>query len=173
MGRRASEEDEQLMAALHDAHAASLLSFARRYTTDLAHAEDIVQETLLRAWRHLDRLDPDDNPRGYLLTTARNIITDQWRKDRSRPRLIHDDAVLSTRPAPDDLSLAMQGWVVAEALARLSDDHRAVVQALYYDGRSVNETAARLGVPAGTVKSRSYYAVRALRLALEEMGELR
>jgi RNA polymerase sigma-70 factor (ECF subfamily) len=67
----------------------------------------------------------------------------------------------------------MQGWVVAEALARLSKDHRAVVQALYYDGCTVNEAALRLGVPAGTVKSRSYYAVRALRTALEEMGELR
>ncbi len=165
--------DEQLMAALCDAHADALLSFARRYTTDVAQAEDVVQETFLRAWRHLHRLDPRANPRAYLLTTARNVMTDQWRKDRRRPRLVTDETVLSNQPAPEDLASAMQGWVVAEALARLSEDHRAVVQALYYDGCTVNEAALRLGVPAGTVKSRSYYAVRALRAALEEMGELR
>lgn len=161
------------MAALYDAHADALLSFARRYTPDLAQAEDVVQETLLRAWQHLARLDPDNNPRAYLMTTARNVITDQWRRDRRRPRLVQDDTALSASLAPEDITTAMESWVVAEALERLSDDHRAVVEALYYDGCTVNEAALRLGIPTGTVKSRSYYAVRSLRSALEEMGELR
>ena len=61
-------------------------------------------------------------------------------------------------------------WVVADALTRLSEEHRAVLLECYYRGRPVAEAARRLGVPEGTVKSRTHYALRALRLALEEMG---
>jgi RNA polymerase sigma-70 factor (ECF subfamily) len=61
-------------------------------------------------------------------------------------------------------------WVVAEAITRLSADHRAVLLECYYRGQPVAEASRRLGVPEGTVKSRTHYALRALRLALEEMG---
>lgn len=168
-----SDADERLMTALCDEHADALFSFARRYTRDRTQAEDVVQETLLRAWRHLDRLDAQQgNARAYLMTVARNVITDQWRRDQRRPRLVTDEGTLLAQHAPKDLDGAVEGWVIAEALRRLTDDHRAVVQALYYDGNTIKEAAIRLGVPPGTVKSRSYYAVRALRATLEEMGEL-
>ena len=60
--------------------------------------------------------------------------------------------------------------MVAEALTKLSPDHRAVLHECYYRGAPVSEAARRLGVPEGTVKSRTHYALRALRLELEEMG---
>ena len=64
----------------------------------------------------------------------------------------------------------MEAWQVADALASLSADHRTVLLETYYRGRTVTEAATTLGIPVGTVKSRSYYALRALRLALEERG---
>jgi RNA polymerase sigma-70 factor (ECF subfamily) len=67
----------------------------------------------------------------------------------------------------------LEGQLVVAALGRLSDEHREVIQVLYYDGLSVTEAAAKLTVPQGTVKSRAYYAVRHLRAAFEEMGVLR
>ncbi len=73
-------------------------------------------------------------------------------------------------PAADELDRAVQQWQVADALASLSAQHRAVLLETYYRGRSIAEASATLGIPAGTVKSRSYYALRALRLALQERG---
>lgn len=73
-------------------------------------------------------------------------------------------------PAADDISRALESWTFAEALADLSPEHRSVLIETYYRGRSVSEAAAALGIPPGTVKSRSYYALRALKLALEERG---
>lgn len=166
--------DQRLMTALYAEHADALFSFVRRYVADRQRAEDVVQETLLRAWRHLDRLDVHSgNPRSYLFTVARNVLTDQWRSEQRRPRLVSDDQAVAAVPDDGDIDAAVEGWVVAEALRRLTAEHRQVVQALYYEGRTVADTANRLGIPVGTVKSRCYYAVRALRAAFQEMGVLR
>jgi RNA polymerase sigma-70 factor (ECF subfamily) len=162
--------EERLMTALYQEHGPVLLAFARRYV-DRSQAEDVVQETLLRAWRHLDRLDTDrGNPRAYLMTVTRNVLTDQWRARRSRPQLVDDDDPLDRIPTDDDIDAALERSIVSEALTRLTPEHRAVVQSLYFDGRTIQETAARLHLPPGTVKSRSYYAIRALRTVFEEMG---
>ena len=169
-----SSDEHQLMSALYAEHADALFFFARRYVLDRGRAEDVVQETLLRAWRHLGQLDGDrGNPRAYLLTVARNVITDHWRADQRRPRTVAGDEMLLTVPTDDDIDAAVESWVIAEALRRLTPEHRQVIQLLYYEGRTVTDAATRLGVPAGTVKSRSYYAVRALRALFEEMGVLR
>lgn len=64
----------------------------------------------------------------------------------------------------------LESWAVAEALTSLRPDHREVLVETYFRGRSVSETAATLGIPAGTVKSRTFYALKALRLALQERG---
>lgn len=87
------------MTALYDEHAGALLSFVRRYVHDTHLAEDVVQETLLRAWAHLNRLDAaHGNPRSYLLTVARNVLTDRWRTEQRRPRLVSDDDALARSP---------------------------------------------------------------------------
>lgn len=164
------------MTALYEEHADVLFAFVLRYVDDRAQAEDVVQETLLRAWRHLDRLDVRrGNPRAYLMTVARNVLTDQWRAASSRPRLVgnEDPAHHSRVPTTDDIDAALERWVVTDALERLTPEHRAVVRALYYQGHTVAEAAGLLQIPPGTVKSRSYYAIRALRTVFEEMGVLR
>ena len=166
-----SDTEVALMQQLHDEHAAALWGHCLRLTGhDRARAEDLVQETFLRAWRHRSVLaGPRPAVRAWLLTVSRNIAIDEWRTRRFRSEL--PVAEVPEGGDPDDhTDELLQSWVVAEALTKLSDEHRAVLLECYYRGRPVAEAAKRLGVPEGTVKSRTHYALRALRLALQELG---
>jgi RNA polymerase sigma-70 factor, ECF subfamily len=162
---------EVTLRALYDEHAAPLLSYALRLTAgDRGRAEDIVQETLLRAWRHLDDLGSErGSTRAWLVTVARHVAVDAHRARTARPREVGDD-VLAFVAGADEVERALDRLVVAEAMSALTPEHRAVIVETYYRGRSVADAADVLGVPPGTVKSRTYYALRALRLALTERG---
>ena len=162
---------EESLRALYETHAPVLLAYALRLTDgDRARAEDIVQETLVRAWRNLDRVDRDDRPmRPWLFTVAQHIAVDAHRARRARPPEV-GDAALAVLPGMDQIEATLDRIVVTDALHALSQEHRAVIVETYYRGRSVAEAARVLGIPAGTVKSRCYYALRALRLALAERG---
>jgi RNA polymerase sigma-70 factor, ECF subfamily len=166
-----SSPQDSALRALYEQHAAPLLAYAARLTGgDRGRAEDIVQETLLRAWRHPQALDPERGPvRSWLFTVARNVAVDAHRARRARPAEVGDSALVVV-PAVDEIEQALDRWLIGDALATLSPDHRAVIVETYYRGRSVAEAAATLGVPPGTIKSRTFYALRALRLALEERG---
>ena len=165
-----SETPDQLMQALHAEHAGALWGFCLRLTGgDRARAEDIVQETLLRAWRSPQVLDQSGgSARAWLFTVARHIVVDEWRSARNRHELPVDEP--PEVPTADRTDQLLQSWLVADALAQLTPEHRAVLLECYYRGRSVAEAARILEVPEGTVKSRTHYALRALRLALQEMG---
>jgi RNA polymerase sigma-70 factor, ECF subfamily len=165
-----ADDEVALMQQLHDDHAGALWGYCLRLTGhDRARAEDVVQETLLRAWRHREVLErPAPAVRGWLFTVARNIFVDQWRSRKAHPEVV--TAEPPETATGDDTDQLLLSWVVAEALSTLSADHRAVLVECYYRGRPVADAAERLGIPPGTVKSRTHYALRALRLALEEMG---
>jgi RNA polymerase sigma-70 factor (ECF subfamily) len=171
MRARADSSRERSLRALYDGHAPVLLAYALRLTDgDRARAEDIVQETLLRAWRNLERLDDDARPiRPWLFTVAQRVAIDAHRARRARPPEV-GDAALATVPSLDDLEQTLDRILVADALKALSQEHRAVIVETYFRGRTVAEAAAELGIPPGTVKSRCYYALRALKLALAERG---
>lgn len=160
-----------VMQRLHDEHSAVLWSYCLRLTGhDRARAEDVVQETLLRAWRHISVLEESQGSvRAWLFTVARNIVIDEWRTKRSQSEFTVAE-VPEGEGQSDRTDQMLQSWMVAEAVTRLSPEHRAVLLQCYYRGASVAEAARHLGVPEGTVKSRTHYALRALRLALEEMG---
>jgi RNA polymerase sigma-70 factor, ECF subfamily len=161
----------ELMQELHDEHAAALWGYCVRLTNgDRARAQDIVQETLLRAWRHPKVLDQaQGSARAWLFTVARHLVIDEWRTRRSQLEVT--TAELPERvPDRDETDQLLQSWVVADALSRISEEHRLVLVECYYRGRSVAEAARRLDIPEGTVKSRTHYGLRALRMALEEMG---
>ena len=139
---------------------------------DRGLAEEAVQETFLRAWHAANRFDPDlGSLRTWLFAIARNVVIDICRARAVRPRLA-DAAAVEERPdeEEDPYERALLAWEVEEALRRLGDAHREVLVETYYRCRPYAEVAAQLGVPEGTVKSRVYYALRALRNALEEMG---
>jgi RNA polymerase sigma-70 factor, ECF subfamily len=171
MRARSAETRERSLRALYDAHAPALLAYALRLCSgDRARAEDVVQETLVRAWQHLDELDPEASPvRPWLFTVAHHVAIDAHRARRARPTEVPDGPLASV-PALDDLAGALDRIVVTDALGALSPDHRAVIVETYYRGHTVAEAAVVLGIPPGTVKSRCYYALRALKLALVERG---
>ncbi|MGY1805069.1 sigma-70 family RNA polymerase sigma factor [Blastococcus sp. SYSU D00922] len=171
MRTRGAVSAEESLRALYEEHAPVLLGYALRLTDgDRARAEDIVQETLVRAWRNLDRVDRDGRSlRPWLFTVAQHIAVDAHRARRARPPEV-GDAALAVLPGLDQVEATLDRIVVTDALHALSQEHRAVIVETYYRGRSVAEAARVLGIPPGTVKSRCYYALRALKLALAERG---
>jgi RNA polymerase sigma-70 factor (ECF subfamily) len=152
-----------MITALYQEHGASLLAYATRLTGDRGAAEDVVQETLLRAWRHPEVLvNGQGSVRGWLLTVARNVVVDRARARSARPVEV---AERPTKPpvATDRPEDVVEGMAVLGAVGQLSADHRSVLVELYWRGASVAEAAQRLGVPPGTVKSRAHYALASLR----------
>ena len=156
------------------AHGGELYRFARRSLGDAGAAEDIVQETFVRAWRARDRFDPDlGTLRTWLFAITRRLVIDHGRARSARPLIALSEPPDDQTPATttdDDLERAMTIWHVEEAMGRLSPEHRRVLVDTYYRGRKASEIAQDLGVPEGTVRSRLFYALRALRLYMDEVG---
>ncbi|WP_343048476.1 sigma-70 family RNA polymerase sigma factor [Allobranchiibius huperziae] len=163
------------LRALYDRHATALFGFALHLSGgDRGRAEDIVQETLVRAWQHLPgqpAVRQDIRP--WLFTVARRIAIDQHRRAEARPTEVSGagaDRVLMGTPDDTDLEAGLDRIVILDALAALSVEHREVLMQTYYVGHTVAEAARVLQIPVGTVKSRAFYALKALRLALMERG---
>ena len=147
-----------------------LLSYVTSITRDRHAAEDIVQETVLRAWRRAGPLAADGRPlRPWLMTVAKNLAVDHRRRAATSRNDTPRDGLEGIADAPM-LDRALDRWQLADAVRQLNAAHRAVLVEVYFRGRSVAEAATILRVPPGTVKSRTYYALRALKLALEEQG---
>jgi RNA polymerase sigma-70 factor (ECF subfamily) len=163
--------DDEALRRLWDEHAGALFGFVLRLTGgDRGRAEDVVQETMLQAWRHPEALDPARGPlRPWLLTVARRLAIDQHRARQARPPEVGDDG-LDGLAADDGIDAALDRWLITDALGTLTAEHREALVHTYYAGRTVTEAAVVLGIPPGTVKSRVFYGLRALRLALEERG---
>ena len=167
-----SLDQEARLVALYDAHAGPIWRYVVRLTGDRAGADDVVQETLLRAWRSPKILEQEPSTtRAWMLTVARHIVIDEARSARRRHERTVDE--LPERVTGDDTDALFDAIIIQEALASLTPEHRAVIVKAYYRGLSVAQTAAELGIPDGTVKSRLHYGLRALRLALQERGVTR
>jgi RNA polymerase sigma factor (sigma-70 family) len=170
-GDAGSPDDDAIVTELYRTYRGPLLAYVLRLTAgDRQQAEDVVQETMVRAWRQAGRLDlgePSLMP--WLATVARRIVIDQRRRRQARPAET-GDGMLENVPVADSTDDLLRKVVVAEALQALSPAHREVLSETVLRDRTVNEAAEVLGIPVGTVKSRVYYALRALRLVLAERG---
>ena len=156
---------------LHDEHAAALWHYAWRLTGDPVRAQDVVQETLLRAWLHPEVVDDNGrSARAWLFTVARNMIIDESRTARFRREVSTLDVDALEGVCQDQVNGALDRLLIGEALARLTAEHREVVGRAYFHGWTIAQIAADLQIAEGTVKSRLHYALRALRLAMCEIG---
>ncbi|MFK4104200.1 sigma-70 family RNA polymerase sigma factor [Streptomyces sp. NPDC019531] len=163
---------EAFVREVYERHGRDLLRFANRLLGgDWHQAEDIVQEAVARAWNHLEILQNPDEARPWLFTVVRNLVIDHQRARRIRPPEV-PAAERPETPTADQVDRMLTSQVVADALRELSAQHEEVIRLMHYSRYTVADAAEHLGVPPGTVKSRCYYAVRALRSALVSRGVL-
>ncbi len=161
-----------VLRELHDLHGAVIWRYAVHLTRNPSTADDIVQETLLRAWKTPRILDQDPaSVRSWLFTVTRNLVIDEARSARHRHEVAVDEP--PERAIEDSTDGLFDTLLVAEALKALTEDHRKVIVRAYYGGQNTADLAAELGIAEGTVKSRLHYGLRALRLALQEKGVTR
>ena len=159
---------EDLLRSLYTAHGAALVAYIERMTHDRHQAEDVVQETLIRAWLHADRLRPDPaQSRAWLYRVARNIAIDGMRLRHAYPQELWTLASAVVTHV-DEVDQTLTTIEITKALDTLNPDQRAVVVEVYYRGRTVAQAAQLLHIPRGTAKSRLFYALRLLRAALPD-----
>lgn len=161
---------EAALRMAYRAHGPELYRLALRSLGDRGRAEEITQDTFVRAWSGRERFDPTKGSlRTWLFAIARNLIVDEVRRSRARPQLA--DAAPDVADPDADPVVRLEGQLAMEdSLSRLSAAHREVIEAVHYQGQTPTEVAAALGIPAGTVRSRLYYALSELRDALEQRG---
>ncbi|MFF5722532.1 sigma-70 family RNA polymerase sigma factor [[Kitasatospora] papulosa] len=169
----ASDVDcEAFVRDIYDQYGPLLVRYAARLLDgDWHKGEDIFQETAARAWKHARFLGTrHESLRPWLFTVARNLVIDHHRARKVRPS--EHMAVEELDTSRDSTASAIDAHAVSQALAELNEQQRSVICLMYYLECSVAQAAEHLGIPAGTVKSRAFYAVRALRKALEKQGIL-
>jgi RNA polymerase sigma-70 factor (ECF subfamily) len=170
-GLGGSDADEALRA-LYRVHGRPLFGYAMRRLGDRGLAEEAVQEVFTRLWRGAATFDPAQGSfRTWLYGIARHVVIDLERRRAVRPGQAAHDGVYD-EPADEPIERALLRWQIRAALERLSPEHRQVITMCHFEALSLREISSRTGVPLGTVKSRLSYALRNLRLALEEMGVL-
>lgn len=172
MGESPLGRDGDLSETLLEEHRSGLTAYVRRLMHgDVNLAEDIVQETLLRAWKHAGGV-PTASLKPWLFVTARHLVIDAYRARTSRPVEVGVDLLeeLAGAIADDDLDRALDAVLLTDALGALTAKHRSVLVECYYHGQTAAQIAAAQRIPVGTVRSRIHYALRALRLSLQERG---
>jgi RNA polymerase sigma-70 factor (ECF subfamily) len=167
--RRFSEGDGDAVRELYREYGRSVYTVAMRALGDRGLAEEAVQQTFLQAWRAAGLVDPDRDPGPWLYAIARRVAVDLYRRERRHQTVDNTEAEVAV------LSPSFEGtwetWQVRSALDRLTDDERAVMRATHYLGLTHEETAERLGLPVGTVKSRSYRAHKKMATLLGHLKE--
>ncbi len=169
---RAGELDES-MRTLARAYGGGLYGFALRRLGDPGLAEEVVQEVMVRVWQNAARFNPRRGTlKAWVYEMAGNLVIDAHRRRAVRPALASLDAADRAGEADDGdpLEREILRWQVQALVAQLRPEHRDVVALVHFEGLSVKDTAERLRIPEGTVKSRCYYALESLRVALEEQG---
>jgi RNA polymerase sigma-70 factor (ECF subfamily) len=166
--RAASGDHEAAMDELYTRYAPRLFGYGMRSLRDRGLAEELVQECFVRLWRASGRFDATrGSVSRYLFTIARNTAIDLYRKAPRNAHVQLDELADESADAFDALVTAL---TVRDALCALAPAFREVLELTYDESLSQAQISDRLDVPVGTVKSRTYYALRALRDELTERG---
>jgi RNA polymerase sigma-70 factor (ECF subfamily) len=153
---------------LYSHYAKALQRYVEQFCPDRATADDIVQETFIRAWRHLPQLSADDRPvRPWLFRVARNLLIDANRAARAQPMVVPDQAA-GEAGTDSGLEEILDRQLVSAALQHLSPAHQTVLVETFYRGGTMATVARELGIPHGTARSRLHYALDAMRKELQE-----
>jgi RNA polymerase sigma-70 factor (ECF subfamily) len=161
-------DPDAVVRELYSHHAKALHGYVAQFCPDRASADDIVQETFIRAWRHLPQLSADDRPvRPWLFRVARNLLIDANRAERARPVTVPEQAA-GEAGTDSGLEEVLDRQLVSAALAHLSPAHQSVLVETFYRGGTMATVARELGIPDGTARSRLHYALDALREQLQE-----
>ncbi|PWJ56469.1 RNA polymerase sigma-70 factor, ECF subfamily [Quadrisphaera granulorum] len=169
MGRSAFD-----VRAAYAEHSASLVAFAASALRDRTLAEDCVQEVFLRAWRSADRHDPDrGSVRTWLFAIARNVVVDAARARTRRAPVVADGSTPEQADPRDAPAAVVERMRLAQALAALSPEHRQVVVQVHLNGRDYADVSQETGVAVATLRTRMFYALKALRTELSTVdGEV-
>ena len=160
-------DPDAVIRELYSQHAKALHGYVEQFCPDRASADDIVQETFIRAWRHLPRLSAGDRPaRPWLFRVARNLLIDANRAARARPVIVQEQAA-GEAGTDSGVEEILDRQLVSDALKHLSPAHRAVLVETFYRGGTLATVACELGIPHGTARSRLHYALDALRKQLQ------
>jgi RNA polymerase sigma-70 factor (ECF subfamily) len=161
-------DSDAVIRELYSHHAKALHGYVQKFCPDRASADDIVQETFIRAWRHLPQLSADDRPvRPWLFRVARNLLIDANRAARARPMTVQEQAAGEVG-TDSGLEEILDRQLVSAALQHLSPAHQTVLVETFYRGGTVAMVARELGIPHGTARSRLHYALDALRKQLQQ-----
>jgi RNA polymerase sigma-70 factor, ECF subfamily len=165
----ATGEVEAPVGELYRRYSKRLYRFGVQYLGDSGLAEEMVQETFVRLWRTAGRFDTTRGSVGaYLFVIARSTAADIRKRPSSRPLMPVEDAQVP--PQPDSVDQILDGLIVREALETLGAGHAQVLQLAKEEGLTQSQIAERLGLPLGTVKTRMFHGIRAMRSALAERG---
>jgi RNA polymerase sigma-70 factor (ECF subfamily) len=167
---RAGDGDRGAFEVLYRRYARPVFGLALRRLGDRGRAEDAVQETFASVWRAAHSYRPERGPGGpWLYAVARNAITDRSRA-RNEPAVQAPDQESHEPGPPARAEASWTAWRVHRALEELSANERSVIELAYWGGLSQSEVAEYLGIPLGTVKTRTRAALARLADVLE--GEL-
>jgi RNA polymerase sigma factor (sigma-70 family) len=160
--------DARALAQLYDLYERPLYALGLRALSDRQRAEELVQDTILKVWRGASSFDAGKGELGaWIFTIARRSAVDILRRDKRNPMPV--DVSLHDSAEEDGSDSAWRAWEVALTLSRLPEEQRKVVELSVIEGYTHVEIAERLGVPLGTIKTRIYAGLRALRARLEEL----
>lgn len=166
---RFRKRDPDAVRELYDMYGRAVFSIAYRSLNDRGLAEEAVQQTFLQAWRAAGRFDPERDAGPWLYAIARRVAVDLYRRERRHLSVDRDEPEVAV--LPHSFEGAWEAWQVRTALEQVPEDEREILRATHFLGLTHEETAIQLGIPVGTVKSRSHRAHRRMAGLLAHLRE--